>query len=377
MQSNGCEKYRELLFDYASDMLDDAESKELEMHINSCPECSGELTEIKAMLAAAAQIEEEKPSSELKNRISASLAEESRRIMQRRRIIFGRTAAAAVSFAACAALAVGIYSGGIYDKFVKNDDSVLTDSVKTSGNADINASGDKNNAPSDTDANTDVVKEERQEGQTDTSAGVNTPKNQSDNNSLSSSSNSERVSPSKSGGNTESKESNESNESNASAAESKNDTENTKRDAEADKIKDSSSENGANYAAPQSEDEQTEKRAADSAYASASGGASLNRRSADYTSDVYAMDGADNGASASVSAAKAASEPVSCTVVCDNPTEFAKRFGVSESGDTISFDISLDMWQSIVGYAADCGAELSAEYGENLKGIISVTVTAD
>ena len=89
------------------------------------------------------------------------------------------------------------------------------------------------------------------------------------------------------------------------------------------------------------------------------------------------MDGADNGASASVSAAKAASEPVSCTVVCDNPTEFAKQFGVSESGDTISFDISLDMWQSIVGYAADCGAELSAEYGENLKGIISVTVTAD
>ena len=374
MQSNGCEKYRELLFDYASDMLDDAESKELEMHINSCPECSGELTEIKAMLAAAAQIEEEKPSSELKNRISASLAEESRRIMQRRRIIFGRTAAAAVSFAACAALAVGIYSGGIYDKFVKNDDSVLTDSVKTSGNADINASGDKNNAPSDTDANTDVVKEERQEGQTDTSAGVNTPKNQSDNNSLPSSSNSERVLPSKSGGNTESKESNE---SNASAAKSKNDTENTKRDAEADKIKDSSSENGANYAAPQSEDEQTERRAADSAYASASGGASLNRRSADYTSDVYAMDGADNGASASASAAKAASEPVSCTVVGDNPTEFAKRFGVSESGDTISFDISLDMWQSIVGYAADCGAELSAEYGENLKGIISVTVTAD
>ena len=374
MQSNGCEKYRELLFDYASDMLDDAESKELEMHINSCPECSRELTEIKAMLAAAAQIEDEKPSSELKNRISASLAEESRRIMQRRRIIFGRTAAAAVSVAACAALAVGIYSGGIYDKFVKNDDSVLTDSVKTSGNADINASGDKNNAPSDTDANTDVVKEERQEGQTDTSAGVNTPKNQSDNNSLPSSSNSEGVSPSKSGGNTES---NESNESNASAAESKNDTENTKRDAEADKIKDSSSENGANYAAPQSEDEQTEKRAADSAYASASGGASLNRRSADYTSDVYAMDGADNGASASVSAAKAASEPVSCTVVCDNPTEFAKQFGVSESGDTISFDISLDMWQSIVGYAADCGAELSAEYGENLKGIISVTVTAE
>lgn len=377
MQSNGCEKYRELLFDYASDMLDDAESKELEMHINSCPECSGELTEIKAMLAAAAQIEEEKPSSELKNRVSASLAEESRRIMQRRRIIFGRAAAAAVSFAACAALAVGIYSGGIYDKFVKNDDSVLTDSVKTSGNADINASGDKNNAPSDTDANTDVVKEERQEGQTDTSAGVNTPKNQSDNNSLSSSSNSERVSPSKSGGNTESKESNESNESNASAAESKNNTENTNRDAETDKIKDGSSEIGANYAAPQSEDEQTEKRAADSAYASASGGASLNRRSADYTSDVYAMDGADNGASASASAAKAEAAPVSCTVVCDNPTEFAKRFGVSESGDTISFDISVDMWQSIVGYAADCGAELSAEYGENLKGIISVTVTAD
>ena len=371
MQSNGCEKYRELLFDYASDMLDDAESKELEMHINSCPECSGELTEIKAMLAAAAQIEEEKPSSELKNRISASLAEESRRIRQRRRIIFGRTAAAAVSFAACAALAVGIYSGGIYDKFVKNDDSVLTESVKTSGNADINASGDKNNAPSDTDANTDVVKEERQERQTDTSAGVNTPKNQSDNNSLPSSSNSERVSPSKSGGDTESKK------SDVSAAESKNNTENTNRDAEADKINDGSSEIGANYAAPQSEDEQAEKRTVDSAYASASGGASLNRRSADYTSDVYAMDGADNGASASASAAKAASAPVSCTVVCDNPTEFAKRFGVSESGDTISFDISVDMWQSIVGYAADCGAELSAEYGENLKGIISVTVTAD
>lgn len=374
MQSNDCKKYRELLFDYASDMLDDAESKELEMHINSCSECSGKMTEIKAMLAAAAQIEDEKPSGELKKRISESLAEEARRIRQRRRIIFGRTAAAAISVAACAALAVGIYSGGIYDKFVKNDDGILNDSVKTSGDADINASGDKNNAPSDTDANTDVVKEEKQqEKPTGTSININTSKNQPDNKSLPISNNSEEASASKSGGYTEAKESNTS-----FATESENSTENTKRDAEADEIKDSSGETGANYTAPQSDGEQTEKRAIGSADASGAGGAAPNRsRSADYTSDIYAMDGVNNASSASASSAKAASEPVSCTVICDNPTEFAKQFGVSEGGDTISFDISLDMWQSIVGCAADCGAELVAEYGENSKGIISVTVMSD
>ena len=132
MQNNDCEKFKARLFDYASDMLSETESRELIEHINSCPECRAELAGIKAILSAAAEIENVKPSDELKKRISLGLAEEAQKIRRSRRVRIGRTAAAAVSLAACAALAVGIYSGGIYDKFMKADDTVVSDAADNS-----------------------------------------------------------------------------------------------------------------------------------------------------------------------------------------------------------------------------------------------------
>ena len=64
MQNNDCEKFKARLFDYASDMLSETESRELIEHINSCPECRAELAGIKAILSAAAEIENVKPSDE-------------------------------------------------------------------------------------------------------------------------------------------------------------------------------------------------------------------------------------------------------------------------------------------------------------------------
>ena len=93
-------------------------------------------------------------------------------------------------------------------------------------------------------------------------------------------------------------------------------------------------------------------------------------------------DGGDEAVMYSVSSAADSAEkvsaetlPVSCTVVCENPQSFAGHFGADGSGNTVKFSLSTDMWQALKSYAEECGAQLDAEFGENSRGTISVTVT--
>ena len=123
-----CEVYRAMLFDYVSDNLSEQDKAELLMHIESCPECKNELCETEAIINALSELDEVEVPDELRATVSASLAAEAATVRKRtdiRKYAF-RTL---LPVAACAALAVGIYSGGIHDRFVNSDD-ILSEGTK-------------------------------------------------------------------------------------------------------------------------------------------------------------------------------------------------------------------------------------------------------
>ena len=373
MQNNDCKKFKERLFDYASDMLSGAERKELIEHINSCPECRTELAEIKAILSAAAEIKDVKPSDELKNRVSSSLAAEARKIKRNRRVRIGRTAAAAVSLAACAALAIGIYSGVIYDKFMKADDTVVSDSADNSFDKEKEIASVPQQNENSPEGNSSA-EENKEQGQnitgTDGKKTNNTPqagKTKTSDKSSSGVNSEKKTKPEDTA--SEKKESNSGRTDGSKQAE----TEELSGSVNAKKAE-SDTENKAearNFAAVS---EPAENKTGD---IGASGGGSSARMKNE--SDT---DGGDEAVMYSVSSAVDSAEkvsaetlPVSCTVVCENPQSFAGHFGADGSGNTVKFSLSTDMWQALKSYAEECGAQLDAEFGENSRGTISVTVT--
>ena len=376
MQNNDCEKFKARLFDYASDMLSETESRELIEHINSCPECRAELAGIKAILSAAAEIENVKPSDELKKRISLGLAEEAQKIRRSRRVRIGRTAAAAVSLAACAALAVGIYSGGIYDKFMKADDTVVSDAADNSFDKEKETVSTPQQSENSAEVNSSAEenKENTEQGQTipqaDGKKTNNTPqagKSKTSDKSSSGVNSEKKTKPEDTA--SEKKESNSGRTDGSKQAE----TEELSGSANAKKAE-SDTENKAearNFAAVS---EPAENKTGD--IGASGGGSSARMRNESDT------DGGDEAVMYSVSSAADSAEkvlaetlPVSCTVVCENPQSFAGHFGADGSGNTVKFSLSTDMWQALKSYAEECGAQLDAEFGENSRGTISVTVT--
>ncbi len=131
MQENNCSIYKEQLFDYVSDLLGDTEREALLSHIQLCPECKNELTEIQAILKATADIPELEVPSSLKISVSEKLAEQSRKATSNR-IVFRRFASVAIPFAACIALAVGIFSNGTIDKFMNADNIISSGKTEVS-----------------------------------------------------------------------------------------------------------------------------------------------------------------------------------------------------------------------------------------------------
>ncbi len=373
MQNNDCEKFKARLFDYASDMLSETESRELIEHINSCPECRAELAGIKAILSAAAEIENVKPSDELKKRISLGLAEEAQKIRRSRRVRIGRTAAAAVSLAACAALAIGIYSGGIYDKFMKADDTVVSDSADNSFDKEKEIASVPQQNENSPEGNSSA-EENKEQGQnitgTDGNRTNNTPQ-------AGKTKSSEKSSSSVNSGKVEKSESTASEKSENSGGrtgEGKQAEVNKSSDSANVEKAESDTENKAearNFAAVS---EPAENKTGD---IGASGGGSSARMKNESDTDGGDEAVMYSASSAVDSAEKVSAEtlPVSCTVVCENPQSFAGHFGADGSGNTVKFSLSTDMWEALKSYAEECGAQLDSEFGENSRGTISVTVT--
>ena len=123
MQSKDCNFFKNQIYDYMSDSLNDAEVKELLTHIESCPECKRELDTLKAIISASASI----PQVEVPDGLAASVFEklkEDTQVITPKRYKFKHFASVALPLAACIALSIGIFSGGLYDRFIASDNII-------------------------------------------------------------------------------------------------------------------------------------------------------------------------------------------------------------------------------------------------------------
>lgn len=136
-ENTACEEYRCLMFDYVSDNLSEFEKNKLLLHIKSCPECRAELDEVKNILSAAAEIPELEVPCDLRASVSERLSTEAKAMSKRKRI-YKFTIQTVIPVAACAAIAIGIFSGGFYDKVI-NSDNILSVGVSTPAQNDSQA----------------------------------------------------------------------------------------------------------------------------------------------------------------------------------------------------------------------------------------------
>ncbi|MBO5955856.1 MAG: hypothetical protein J6Q10_03560 [Clostridia bacterium] len=92
-------------------------------HIQSCPQCKVEFEELQSILDAASALPEKEVPEGLKEAVYSKLAD----ISLTKGAIFRkwrRLVSVAVPLVACAVLAIGIYQGGIYEKFVGSDNII-------------------------------------------------------------------------------------------------------------------------------------------------------------------------------------------------------------------------------------------------------------
>lgn len=361
-----CEVYRAMLFDYVSDNLSEQDKAELLMHIESCPECKNELCETEAIINALSELDEVEVPDELRATVSASLAAEAATVRKRtdiRKYAF-RTL---LPVAACAALAVGIYSGGIHDRFVNSDD-ILSEGTKIQME-EAPPEADTDNQATVPDVIESPIPQINADESTETKAvpSGNTAKSIKSNDSAPIQSKSEAKS------NTESTTKSENIQTSPAPEATADKTESTEKPAEAP----------ISEPAPSFE---SVRRASGggSAASDVSGGYSMSK-SADARESAVIT---DNAGIALASAEEheeydgdennnqtSASTPASCTIVADNPVEFAEGFGISgKSGSTVTFRVSQDRWREFVNYCRDMGVQLDADFSGNSSDYIDVTV---
>ncbi|MBQ7109246.1 MAG: hypothetical protein IJN99_02650 [Clostridia bacterium] len=123
MQNKNCSFYQQQILDYFSDLLGEKESSALMSHIQSCPQCRSEFEELQAILDAASALPEKEVPHGLKEAVYQKLED----VTPAKAAIshkWRRLVSVAVPLVACAVLAIGIYQGGIYEKFVGSDNII-------------------------------------------------------------------------------------------------------------------------------------------------------------------------------------------------------------------------------------------------------------
>ncbi len=314
---NDCKVYRTMLFDYVSDLLSDEENTVLCSHIEICPHCSRELAEIKSIIGAAASLPEVEAPDGLRESVAEQIAKISGKAKPNKIYSLRRFASVALPLAACAVLAIGIYSNGLLDNFIKSDDilssPVVTDTTDNThnnetsaaetdvstvpqlddnGSAHINTFENKTESKSETPSN-DII---QKEGTTDTSSAVNeTPQN------------------------------------------------------------DVSTEKSSNIGTVQN-DIVTEESESLVAPASAGGSAVTE------TDQIAAYNSRE-----------ITSYPASCTIIVSDLTVFAASFGGDATNDVITISISADNIDALMAFAAEYAIEISFEYSDEYSDTISVT----
>ncbi len=316
-QIDNYEVWRTMLFDYVSDMLSDEEKARLLSHLDSCPDCKEELLKIQAIIGVAQTLPEVEVPDGLRESVAEQITKISGKAKPNKIYSIRRFASVALPLAACAVLAIGIYSNGLIDNFIKSDDilssPVVTDTtdnthnnetpaaetdastvpqVENNGSAHINTFENKTEVKSKTPSNDKIQKE----GSTDTSSAVNeTPQN------------------------------------------------------------DVSTEKSSDIGTVQN-DIATEESESLVAPASAGGSAVTE------TDQIAAYNSRE-----------ITSYPASCTIVVSDLTVFAASFGGDATNDVITISISADNIDALMAFAAEYAIDISFEYSDAYSDTISVT----
>lgn len=383
-KTDECKLIQAMLFDYTADALGDDERAAVLLHINSCPDCMRELTKIQSMLGAAAEISDIEIPAELKARVSELLKGEDKIIPKRRKLYFKNTVRIALPIAACTVLAVGIFSSGLYDRFMHSDE-IVSSGVSESGNIAENPErpdiqdNERANPNNDADApnNDSAAKEQNtaagaiaarntgstvKEQNTDVTKNNNAPlKNAADTkaateaeniskaNNAPTNSYAEDSAPANKGAGVSGGGGSSSRSSIATSfcPVPQTDSYSSSADITTDSSADNSPvERGMLKSRSIESDEATP-------VTGGAGGDSSSGISAYSSKFDIAEDSAENMVF-----------PSSCVVITDNPSAFASSFGIKsdEDADEIIFKIAKDEWEDFVSHSNIYGAEINAEF---------------
>lgn len=117
MRTEGCREWRDSLGAYALGQLADEERVGLDAHLEGCPDCRAELSELESVARIMPLAEPERfaappqPPPGLRKRIEATIAGE-RRASRKKKRRFGFALGGAAAAAAAAALAIFVLGGG-------------------------------------------------------------------------------------------------------------------------------------------------------------------------------------------------------------------------------------------------------------------------
>lgn len=365
MKKKKCKELEMKLYFYAEDGLNEEDKAMVEKHISVCPECKKSLDEIYELAEWVNDLPEIELSEEYKQELfdkTWARIEAKERTKLRRKKLIARTTASTLAVAACAAMAFGVYSGGVYDKLNKADEMIEV-SYTDSG---------------ETNQTNEEVKSETEATQTDEALkvsetndrGIKTAEKASESPSVqnktrkSKTSETERpVKEAKQRGNT------------GAVTESK-----PAESAASEPVKTADRED----VKVKQDDETHEVHSVQSANEEVHTGGGMMSRSSSSTvsreveqSVAVCTDEAEGIAVYSEAAEVseiAAAVPTVCEVLCDDPVGFAEHFGENKTGEVIEFSVSDSEWPELKSYAETCGAQLDAEFGEDPNGQIDVTV---
>ena len=326
MQNKDCNFFKDQIYSYVSDGLSDAETEELLAHIESCPECARELNILNSIISATASI----PQIEVPDGLKASVFEKLEASTQStapKRYKFKRFASLALPVAACIALSIGVFSGGLYDKFVASDDII--------------SSGDVNPAPIQANTEHADATENTKPADTSTNAVPDT------------------VTPKKS-------------------------TPQPKTEQRDKSAVSSQSDSAVENSAPASDDiavvsesAQTENSLADTPSVASFNTPRERFIAKQPIADVDDAEQASNDSIAVASSGAAKMEsavPASCIVITENISAFSDEFDVTAEDGELYFKLDADKWQDFLSFAENIGAELNADYSAENNGYVSITI---
>lgn len=330
--SLNCESFVLMMYDYFADDLTDDEKNSLLMHIEACPDCKREFAEIQAIMGAVHSIEDIEVPTSLKRTVFNNVEAEAE-ARRNRNSIYKFAVRTFVPVAACAVLAIGVFSGGIYDKIINSDD-ILTAEVN---NAEVIS--EKTDLQEKPDANTDnkeITDSESRDisGKTETHAKKNEVKEQ--------------------------------------------------KPYEQEKSVKEEALNVVEGELPATEIIASGGGSSVAAEVKEKAEASNYKRSSVQSDEVAEEDSGINVAMIEVLTDTSETTgklddksdiPVNCVVITENPIDFAAGFGVEcIEADEISFEIPFDRWEELVNYNREYGAELNATYSHNASETITIIV---